>query len=378
MDSLRPNAVGPPAPKRQRRILVAYNHTELSALAEAPEPADDSVRELTALIAAQGFDVFAVNAEDDCDRLGDAVVLYKPDLILNLIDHFHGQTLLAGAAASLLDIFEFPYTGGDEHCIGGCHDRLRSRLILSSADVRVPAFVPLWTPTAAADLAVDLTALEYPVILTQSFDDIYHRPYERPLLANADELRAFTAEVLVDYEPPFLIEEYVGHQKMSVIVIDNQQALAPCEVWRDEDDEWQVGLADLTPEQAEYIRAVALEASSAMACRDWSQVEIAINSAGTVYVTDVRPNVTPWNPDSPFRVAAADHEDGASGVLAQVIASGLRRAERQAKIEADLLAELTDAPNDEAPAETSEHEAPEAPAAETSSGPTEADPPISS
>lgn len=332
----------PPAPKRPKRILVAYNHTEFSVLAEAPEPSAEAVRELTALLSAQGFDVLAINAEDDCDRLGDAVVVYRPDLILNLIDHFHGDTLLAGPSASLLDIYEYPYTGGDAHCITACQDRLRCRLMLTSAGVRVPGFAPMWTRRHVPDLR----DLRYPVILTQAFDDIYHRSDERPLLEDEAAVRAFTDEILTEYDPPLLIEEYIGDQKMSVIVVAGKYALTACEVWRDEDEEWHVTVAELTGEQTAHVHGVAIEASEVMGCRDWSQVEVTLDEAGIVFVTDVRPIVTPWNPDNPFRVAAADHFEGAGGVLAEVVKSALARAEKVARIQAAQLVELAELAED--------------------------------
>ncbi len=333
------------AAQRPQRVLIAFNHTDLSELAEAPEPSPEGIRELVALLSVEGFEVQAVNAEDDCDRLGDAVVLFRPDVVLNLIDHFHGNALFAASAAGLLDIFEFPYSGGDGHCIALCQDRLQGRLALVSAGIEVPRFVPVW---ARGPLPV-LESLRFPAIFTQSFDDIYHRSSERLLLTDAATAREFATEVLLDYDPPLLFEEYVGHQKLSVIVVADEIALKPCEVWRDEEGEWQVAIADLADEQSDVISNIAIAASNVLGCRDLSMVEIAINTAGDVFVTDVRPTVTPWLPESPFRVAASEHPLGASGLLARVVNAALARGTRLEKLQGQAIAELSADAEAEAP-----------------------------
>lgn len=309
-------------------MLVLWNYTALSANAEVPEPPADAVSELTTLLRMRGYEVKAFNAEDNCDRVGDAVVLFRPDIIFNLIDHFHGDTLLAGSAAGLLEIFEYPTIGGDSLAISGCQDRLRTHLVLRDAGVPCTGFIPIWD---ADEELPDTSMLRFPVILSQTFDDIYHRSAERPLLATVDELAEHAAEVLPEYEMPFMIEEYVGERRLSVVIVGDE-ALPPVELIAGEDGAVSVEIAEL--DDAEAITNLAYRASRVTNCRDWAQVDLVVTEGGQALVTDVRPCVSVWHSDSPFRRAAADHPDGVGGALGAVVESGLARARRLAEAEA--------------------------------------------
>ena len=304
---------------------MLWNYTSLSANAEVPEPPAGAVSELITLLRMRGYEVKGFNAEDNCDRVGDAVVLFRPDIIFNLIDHFHGDNLLAGSAAGLLEIFEYPAIGGDSLAIAACQDRLRTHLVLRDAGVPCTGFIPIWE---AADELPDTSTLRLPVILTQTFDDIYHRVAERPLLTTVDELAEHAAEILPEYEMPFMIEEYIGERRLAAVVI-GEDVLPPVEITAAEDGTVDIEIAEL--DDAEAITNLAYRAARVTHCRDWAQIDLVVTEGGQPLVTDVRPCVNVLSPESPFRRAAAEHADGIGGALGVVVESALARARRQAE-----------------------------------------------
>ena len=362
------------------RVLVAWNHTELSENAELDEPSDEDIGELLALIAGEGYEVLDVNAEDNCDRLGDAVVVFRPDMILNLLDHFHGDTLLAPACANLLEIFEYPFTGGNAHAISGCQDRLRSRLVLRSAGITVPEFACIWKREDVATL-IERSVLRFPLVFTQSYDDIYHREDCRGRIEEVAELREAADEVFAEYEPPFLVEEYLEETTLAVIVIDGQ-ALDPCAVTYDE-DAVSFELASLGVEERDQLGALAVTAATVLGARDWAQVDIVLDASGQAFVTDVRPLLVPFQAECSFSVAAPTFPGGAGAAIAKVIESALSRARKTAALatqlgggESAVADGSVDAQSPDgaaAPSETASDQpsVPEPAAAETTNGPTD-------
>lgn len=320
----------PRRPPRRPRVVVFYNYTALSAAAEVPEPPAAEIAELRELLAGQGYEAAIFNAEDSCDRMGDAVVLQRPDIILNLVDHFHGDSLLAGSVAGMLEIFEYPLVGGDALCVASCADRLRTHLMLRDAGVPCTAVVPVWD----RDELPDHSGLRAPVILTQSFDDIYHRAGARPLLADAAEIEAHAAEVLPAYDLPFLLEEYVSGRRLSA-VIAGAEVLPPTELWKNEEGLWLIDVAELGEARARVIE-VAARAAHVAGCRDLAQIDMVLPAGGEPLVTDVRPAPTPWHEDSPLRVAAAETDGGLGGAVAAAIESALARLRRQHRLAPEL------------------------------------------
>lgn len=313
-------------PPRKTRVLVLWNYTALSANAEVPKPPEGVIDELCTLLAARGYEPRAFNAEDNCDRMGDAVILFRPDIVLNLIDHFHGDTLMAASAAGLLEIFEYPAVGADSLAIAACSDRLRTHLVLRDAQVPCTGFIPVWD----SEELPDTSTLRFPVILTQAFDDIYHRPAERPVLATVDELAEHAAEILPEYDLPFMIEEHITGRRLTALVLGDE-VLPPVELTIDETGTLQGDVAELDDPDA--IVDIAWRAAQITNCRDWAQIDLVVTEGGQALVTDVRPSVSLWNVDSPFRRAAATHAEGIGGVLGLAIESALTRVKRQAALE---------------------------------------------
>lgn len=317
----------PTRPPRKPRVLVLWNYTSLSANAEVSEPPAEAIAELTTLLRVRGYEARAFNAEDNCDRMGDAVVLFRPDIVFNLIDHFHGDTLLASSAAGLIEIFEYPAVGADSQAIAACQDRLRTHLALRDAQIPCTDFIPVWD---VDDDLPDTSTLRFPVILTQTFDDIYHRGAARPLLTTVDELSEHAAEVLPEYEMPFMIEEYIAERRLSAVVT-GEEVLPPVEIAAGSDGSLSVEVAAL--DDAATITDLAYRAARVGSCRDWAQIDLVVTEGGQALVTDVRPCVNVSSHESPFWKAAGAYAGGPGAALALVVESALARARRLAQIE---------------------------------------------
>jgi D-alanine-D-alanine ligase-like ATP-grasp enzyme len=227
----------------------------------------------------------------------------------------------------MLEIFEYPAVGADSLAIAACSDRLRTHLTLRDAGVPCTGFIPIWD----AEELPDTSPLRFPVILSQAYDDIYHRAAERPILATVDQLAEHAADIIPDYELPFMIEEHITDRgrRLTVLVVGDE--VLPAVELSGESGELIAEVAEV--DDPSVIADVAWRASRVTNCRDWAQVDLVVTEGGQVLVTDVRPSVSVWSVESPFRLAGAAHADGIGGVVGIAIESALARARRLAGFE---------------------------------------------
>jgi D-alanine-D-alanine ligase len=305
-------------------VLVLWNQTEESEAAKAAHPEPEDLSALAAALHDDGFDVRLVNAEDDVDRIGHAVVVHRPRFVFNLVDHFYGDETQHAAIASLLDLFGYQYTGAEPLCLATCRDRARTRLQLRDAGVMVPGFAVVRDVNAIPDT----DSLRFPLMVTHALDDVYHLKSARRLLESREQVEQWVTDYFTEVEPPLLIEEHRAGRVVAAIAIGHRalEILPLVELAWDEEareDRWQ--LAQLDVETAGRLRAQARTAFRVMGCRDVARLDFVVDAEGETFLTDVRPAVDHFAAAGAFRIAA-DHSDYAfEGVIAQIARSALRR-----------------------------------------------------
>ncbi len=370
--------------KPRPKILVLWNRGE-EAGAITPSPRQALAQQVTAALRLADYRVALHNLEDDVDRITDAVVVEQPDLVFHLIDQFYGDDIAHPHVLSYLWLLGVPYAGGDPLCLFTAQDRSRVHLMLRDASVPVPGFAVIRDVNAIPDTS----ELCYPLIVTQALDDIYEdEGIERPIYSRID-LEDRVAELAKEYEMPYLVEEYLGERRVHAIVMgnrmlevlplvelhygdeehagsdeddaghndDNDESVTELEPaaaaeeafdaqpseadasyeaigdYLDEEDAYAtaeprpegLALAQLEPGMAGRLRQLAQRAFRAMGCRDVAQVDLHLDSAGGVWVIDVRPQLE-LGIGSPFAIAAAATERGWHGAIARIAQVAAERA----------------------------------------------------
>ena len=395
-----------PVRKREPlRVLVLWNQEvpepdaepDAEPVGDAPATTADphgmpaGVRAVVGALREQGLDVVESNAEDDIDRVTDAIVVERPAMVFNLLDAFYGDTTQHTAVIAYLDLLGTPYTGADALCLATCQDRVRAHLLLADASVPVPGFATVRDVNAVPEID-DLRA---PFIVTQALDDVYeHEGLERPLHAWHEVIER-VAELATEYDLPFLIEEYVEHRRVHAIVLGNRslEVLPLIELSEDPDDENddelgdeedeieldgelddeidagiddEVGgdelgdeeedlasepswmLAQVDHDTADRIRELARRAFRVLGCRDYAQVDFHLDDDGQPYVVDVRP-LADLGPTGALYTAAESTKRGFAGTMAEIV----RLAHARTRTEDEVaVAAGVEVPPDEVQEET--------------------------
>lgn len=123
------NAVQPP--RRPPSALILINRPEGGIRRLCLEAED--LRLLKQVLNWAGYHTVLVDIDDDVDRISDAVVLYKPTLIFNLVEQMFGDVCHAPSVAGMLDLFGYVYTGSGPHALFDCQAWARTRALLEQA-----------------------------------------------------------------------------------------------------------------------------------------------------------------------------------------------------------------------------------------------------
>lgn len=111
--------------------LVLINRPEDGPRILSLEPED--LRLLKQVLNWAGYQSFIVDIDDDVDRINDAVVLYKPTVIINLVEQMFGDVWQAPAVAAMLDLFGYVYTGSEPSVLLDCLDWAKVQVLLEHA-----------------------------------------------------------------------------------------------------------------------------------------------------------------------------------------------------------------------------------------------------
>jgi D-alanine-D-alanine ligase len=317
-------------------------------------------------LANQGFSVSVVNMENDVTRLHDALAVEFPDIVFNLVSEVDGDTTLHPQVAAYLDLVGQPYTGGDSSALGSCINRVRARLMLRDAGVPLPRFATVRDVNAVPDT----TEFSPPVTVTQAYDDLYETEgTENPVYSWEDAVERVAA-LAPHFDMPYLIEEYISHRRVSVVVLGNRtleclpitEAELPDPPSPDPDAEETEGtpgeeeeptlarkavaeaaaeaarlptvtplelgviyLAQLDNDSADRIRALALKAFRVMGCRDYARVDFHLDADEKAYLVDVR-SMLELGPGNSFALAAEATDRGYDGTIAEIARIACRRA----------------------------------------------------
>lgn len=359
--------------KKKPKVLVLYNRPE----APEGEPAASDERHLDAPVLhlqrledvvavveglrEGGFEVAHHNVDDDPDRVMWGVVVERPDIIYNLIDSMEGDYTHHATVTGYYWLLGMPYTGAEPFVLTLCQDRARAHVLLDDAGIPVPGFIVVRDVNAVPETE----DLDYPLVVTQSFDDIYYdEGLDRPLYSR-DELQARVAELAREFELPLLVEEYIDGRRLHAVIIGNkglevlpitetvvptdeeideweeQQAEAAADPDGDPEDDahphepdapepvvmWheRIILAQLDQDTADHVRTLARRAFRVMGCRDCAQIDFHLDDAGVPHVVDVRPSFDHL-PGSPFQIAADSSDRGYGGIVAEITRIACRRA----------------------------------------------------
>ena len=260
-------------------------------------------------LRAAGYRARIYNIREDIRRL-ERVLRRKPDVVFNLVEHFRDDAELEPHVAGLMDIYGVAYTGAPPFALTLCQRKGLTKQVLLANGVPTPRFHILWEPD---DLPVK-HKLHFPLIVKPAREDASTGVGKHSVVRDEEALRALVNTVYEDFDPPYLVEEFIEGRELHVSVLGNDppEVLPPIEFdfsrlpeghpplisydakWNPLQEVYHrmdtICPPKLTKRQWNLVEEVALHAFDVTGCRDYARLDIRLAPRNKVYVLEVNPN----------------------------------------------------------------------------------------
>jgi D-alanine-D-alanine ligase len=271
----------------------------------------------------------------------------RPDIVFNITEGFSGISREAQMPA-ILEMLGIPYTGSDPLTLATCLDKARTKEILSYYKIANPGFITI----NKKDFTLPHN-IYFPMIVKPVGEGSSKGIYSSSFVNNEKELRDEVRRILEEYNQPALAEEFLPGREFTVALIGNgneTEVLPVVEIsyadfpenfipiysyeakWildsRDNPLDVFSCPAEVSPELDYQIKNTALNAYQVMRCRDWSRIDIRLDSNGVPNIIEINPlpGILPDPADnSCFPKAARTAGYSYSEMLNKVLYSAARR-----------------------------------------------------
>ena len=299
------------------RIVVLYN-TDYDAEQALALPDATSVRDSARSIASalettgHRVELRGVHGVEVYEVL-TALSRDKPDLLFNLCESMDGDPRNEPTFAGLLDLFKIPYTGADLLALASCLHKQRTKDILVAHGVPTPPYRFLRDEAALEDPALEL--LDYPWFVKLAHEDASLGITETNVVANAQELRTRSRELMREHHQAILAERYVEGREVNVTMLGSGEEIVVLPIheidfaampadrphivsyaakWDEKHVDYvgtkPVPLRDASPAFIANVEQVARAAWDAMGLRDYGRIDLRVDAANVPWVIDVNPN----------------------------------------------------------------------------------------
>ena len=234
----------------------------------------------------------------------------KVDFVFNVAERLNNSSLLEPHVASLLDIFQIPYTGSSPFTLGLCLDKIRVKKLLTYHEI----------PTAKWDYVYSKTEqvnpeLQYPLIVKPANTDNSIGITHESVVTNKIELTRQIAYVTEQLQRPALIEEYLEGDEYDVSILGSEAddirvlPLSRSVFNQTQPGKWNIYSFDskwdaldlssveiqrppknVSKKLLSLISEIALDTYNILGCHDYGRVEIKLDADGNPHVLELNPN----------------------------------------------------------------------------------------
>jgi len=293
------------------RIGITYNlSTEVAAAEGIPS---DRADEFDSLETVRNIERGIIAVGHEPVRLGfglDAIVRLKRqpvDLVFNIAEGLYGRARESQMPA-ILDMMGIPYTFSDTLALSLALDKTMTKQVLMQNGINTPAFWSVDNPVQV-EAIIQTGALKYPLFVKPSREGSSMGINDSSRVTCDDELRNQVGVVLAAYPgSSILIEEFLPGREVTVGVIGNREpevlgVMSFKLLSGTEKDffytpeikhHWEKYVvpecpADLTADEYQKARDLAVGVFKALHCRDCARIDMRFDANGEPSFMEINP-----------------------------------------------------------------------------------------
>ena len=292
-----------------------------------------------------GHEVKPLGVHDELKPIRDEVETWKPDVVVTLLEEFHGEAIYDQNVASLLELMRVPYTGCNPRGLMLARGKDLSKTLVHYHRIPVPAFTVFPMRRKVRRPA----RLQLPLIVKSLNEDGSYGISQASVVDSDDKLAERVNFIHERVGTPAIAEQYIEGREIYVGVIGNDR-LRVLPVWEltfgnMAEGDWPIATEkvkhdtgyqerrkiltgpakDLSPELVARIQGIAKRIYRTLALDGYARIDFRLAADGTPYFLEANPN--PEIAESEEFAAAAKH-DGIKyrELLHRILALGMQRA----------------------------------------------------
>jgi len=297
-------------------------------------------------LGGAGHHVRALGVQLELQPIRDEIEEWKPHVVFNLLEEFHGETAYDQNVASYLELLRVPYTGCNPRGLMLARGKDMSKTLVAYHRIATPAFhvFPMRRKVRRPG------RLQFPLIVKTLNEDA-SRGIAQASVVNSDEkLVERVAFIHERMGTAAIVEQYVEGRELYVGVLGNERLrvlpvwelefgesstranrIATARVKHDPVYQEQRGILqgpaeDLAPELAARIQRIAKRIYRTLALDGYARIDFRLSAEGVPYFLEANPN-----PEIAIHeefAEAADY-DGLdyTALLERILALGIRRTQ---------------------------------------------------
>jgi D-alanine-D-alanine ligase len=292
-----------------------------------------------------GHEVKTLGVQYDLTPIRETLDSWKADIVFNMLDSFHGETIYCQNVASLLELMRVPYTGCNPRGLVLAQGKDLSKKLVKYHRIPAPAFAVFPMRQKVSRPA----KLRYPLIVKSLIEDASLGISQASVVESDEKLEERVAFIHERIHTAAIAEEYIDGREIYVGVFGDGR-LRALPVWELQFTKLPVGAlpiatervkfnpayqercgvttgpaADLSPALQARIQTMAKRICRTLDMDGYARIDFRLAADGTPYFIEANPN--PEIAEHEEFAEAARH-DGIeyADLLNRILALGIRRA----------------------------------------------------
>jgi len=323
-------------------VLIAYNEPQKKAKNDLDYISEAAVKDEADAVYQVVLKMGSIPSYLPVKNLSQAVEKVEeiqPNLIFNLCEGFRGSAKHEMHITGMWELLGIPYTGNTPITLGLAQDKVLAKSLFQFNQIPTPAF-QVYSDTPKA------TNLRYPLIAKPSREDASLGIMHDSIIKNFNELQTSVNQLLIKYNQPILVEEFIQGREFNISVLGNDppKVLPISEIsftdleedtphitsyeakWLYDHPLYQktpaICPANIDTELKQRLEETALNVYRVLMGRDYGRVDTRVDAAGNIYVLEFNPNPD-ISPDAGFvkalRAAGIKYKDFVEFLLKQAL-----------------------------------------------------------
>lgn len=198
-------------------------------------------------LRASGHDVRPLGVLDEMAPIRDTIEEWKPDIVFNLLEEFHGESLYAQNVVGLLELLRVPYTGCNPRGMMLARGKDLSKKLLKYHRVPVPQFAVFPIGRKVKRPAT----LPFPLIVKSVNEDASLGISQASVVETDEKLADRVRFIHERIGTAAIAEEYIDGREIYVGVLGNDR-MQVLPVWEIEFARLATGQRPIATEQAKH------------------------------------------------------------------------------------------------------------------------------